>query len=578
MQLRTLVLAAFAATSALPAHAIHVNQQAFVANGGDLQDIEGSAPRVFDTLRVASFAGQFGAVGDLSGCAGTWLGADATHAWILTAAHCVPTTTLSRPVGHLTFRDAHDRPLAGGAGSLAFVHPNRLQRPAGVTDAGTDIALLRMPLMPPPVNGSAPVAPWIHDVAVVTGSTVAFVGTGTAGVASTPVDAFWPTAGQRRVWGESQLDSTRENGHVGIAGFAPTQSATHWARAGVGDGGASWWQLQHGQWSMVAITNGGHSTSTSATLALPYAQWINDLFPATQLTTERLRVTNTQEFVSHNYAHDLTQGEVRFVVAPNQPGVEGPTQMHVTVETRHTELSVPVRDVWGNELVARLRAHRMIGPCGATHMDNPNACADGKRHGVLKVWYDPSDNTHLWNHQWKGKLALDAKTWGGSSPDRRVDLNVDIDLTQYKGRVTRTGMYESANLLSHLYLRSENLYFTVDPQPRASGPTSVGNNYYNDYVGHSIILVDTRSAMTQATVPIKLRAQRLVQCYQWGKMNYSTECGLYYHPDGRLRVWFDPADNPGLPVDRYLGEVIVRYHGPHASGLIRLDVEIDTLF
>jgi hypothetical protein len=578
MQLRTFVLAAFAATCAHPAHAVHVNQQAFVANGGNLQDIPGSARNAFDQLRVASLAAPFNSVGDLGGCTGTWLGADATHAWVLTAAHCVPSTTLTRPVGHLTFRDAQLRPLAGGAGGVAFLHPNRLQPPTGLSDAGTDVALLRMPLTPGVASASLPAAPWIHDQTITMGGAIALVGTGGVGVANTPVDAYWPTQGQRRAWGETRIDSTRENGHVGLADFSPTQGATHWARAGSGDGGAAWWQMQGNAWSIIATTNGGNATSTSGALVAHYASWINDLFPGARLNSERVRVTQSKGFQSHNYSRDTPQGEVGYVVAPNQPGVVGPTTLRRTIERRYTVLTVPTRDAFGNVLDVKLRANRIVGACGRTHMDNANWCTAG-RASSLHVWYDPADNKHLARHRWQGKLAIDALGWGGPPFQRRIDLEVDIDLAEYKGRVTASASYESPNIVWYGYLTSDNVWYTVDPQHGASGPTSAGGfNYYTHYVGHSTIVVNARSAVTQAAVPLTLRAQRSVQCYRWGKMNFQSTCGLYYYPEGRVRVWFDAADNPGLPPDRYLGEFYVRYHAPVASGLIRLEVEVDTLF
>ena len=58
------LFAAVAATLfAAPAHAIKINDQAVTANGGSMANIQGTAPNVFDTLRTASNASQFDAVG-----------------------------------------------------------------------------------------------------------------------------------------------------------------------------------------------------------------------------------------------------------------------------------------------------------------------------------------------------------------------------------------------------------------------------------------------------------------------------------------------------------------------------------
>lgn len=587
---RPLIAAAFAALFAIPAHAVHVNQQTFVANGGHLQNVPGTAPNVFDQLRSASYAAHFNPVGDLGGCAGTWLGTEHNYAWILTAAHCVPTSTLMRTVGHLTFRDGYDRALAGGAGGLAFVHPHRLQPPPGVGQAGSDIAVLRLPLLPAGRSGALPGAPYIHDRQVQAGSKLALVGHGSTGVANTPVDPYWPKQGVRRAWGETQLDSVLENGHLAVAGFGPTQSSTHWARAGVGDGGAAWWQRLDGEWSVIATTNGGNATATTGALIAKYATWIDDLFPGARMTGERLRVAESGRFTSYNYALDMPDDrgdwsrkgwwwhsapQVYFVVAPDQPGVEGPRSGSWSYELRHTSLTVPLRDAWGKTTPVKLRAIRKVGWCGNTHMDNVALCPDGIAAGTLEIWFDRADNRGLPDHQWRGRVTLDAL--GASAPFHRrfdVDIDIDIDLTE-KARVTRHGMYESRNFVSHRYFPSGNVYFVVPYQPGASGPVHP-NWTTNRLGGHSTIVVNARSAVTQKVVPVKLRAQRFLTCWPWSEMNNARDCELDFSPNAKLRAWFDPADNPGLPPDRYRGEVFITYAGI-VGGLIRLEVDIDTL-
>lgn len=558
MKVRSLVLAAFAALCASSAHGININQSAFTANGGNLQNIAGTAPNVFDKLRTASLAPQFGPVGNLGACTGTWLGTEGQHAWVLTAAHCVGSQRTATPLDQLRFRDGQGRLLAGGPGTLMVVHPNRLNPPNGMSNNATDIVMLKMPLLAEP-GTPLPVGATIHDGAAKVDGTVALVGHGVVGVGQAQVSA-WPTTGQRRAWGEMRLSRTQDNGYVGVSNYIPGNSATSWTRASVGDDGAAWWQKHEGEWSVVATTNGGHAGSTTGVLVQKYASWINEVFPGARLTSERLRVTASQAFVSHDFAADAGDGDLAFLVAPNQ------------AELGETMLDVPVRDKWGNAKTAKLRAHRVVD-------SNTSAVQT-----ILKIWYNPADNHHLWNHRWQGKVAIDVQKWN-VAVDHRFELDVDIDKTQFKGRVTRTAAYHSGNVLQQLamqqpdrYRRSDVLPFTVDPQPGASGPTTPAGHL--GWGGHSTIVVDARSAVTQTIVPIKLRAQRYIGCNRsWRPMNNNFGClfEFWNQGDGRLVVWFDPADNPGLSADRYLGEVVIRYHNSFISGLFRLEVDIDNI-
>ena len=133
-----------------------------------------------------------------------------------------------------------------------------------------------------------------------------------------------------------RLSRTQDNGYVGVSNYIPGNSATSWTRASVGDDGAAWWQKHEGEWSVVATTNGGHAGSTTGVLVQKYASWINEVFPGARLTSERLRVTASQAFVSHDFAADAGDGDLAFLVAPNQ------------AELGETMLDVPVRAKWGN--------------------------------------------------------------------------------------------------------------------------------------------------------------------------------------------------------------------------------------
>jgi hypothetical protein len=571
--LRSLVLAAMASLCATSAHAIHINQQAFVANGGNLQDIPGTAANVFDQLRTASLATQFLGVGNLAGCTGTWLGTEGNHAWVLTAAHCVPTTTEERDIGHLTFRDAENRPLAGGAGSRAYVHPYRINPPPGMSEAATDIALLRMPLLPAAFTTTLPATPLINDRPVGIGTTVSMVGHGTAGVASTPIDAYWPTQGVRRVWGESQIDRMQESDRVVVSNFSPLQGATNWARAGVGDGGAAWWQEHGGEWTVVATTNGGHATATTGAVAAPYASWLTSRFPGVRLVSERFRVTATKRFVSLNLAAQASRGQVYYVVAPNQPGVTGPTSgIWVGRVPAYTQLSLTTADAaTGATRTIKLRAQRAQS-CNMLAMNDATGC-EHLREGALHMWFDPNDNPTLPPGAHRGTIVVHAKGWHDHAFFREIKLDIAIDTFAQQGRVTRTQKYVSPN--HALDVSDGTVYYLIAPnQAGVVGPTA---RRWTGVRMHSVITVPVVDASKRTTQSVNLRARRTTSRCGNFRMEDAIPCYTMLR-EGPLEVWFDKVDNPLLPAGLHRGAVHIDAHGWHVPFKrgIKLDVEIDT--
>lgn len=572
MQLRSLVLAAMASLCASSAHAIHINQQAFVANGGNLQNIPGTAGNVFDQLRTASLATQFLGVGNLAGCTGTWLGTEGNHAWVLTAAHCVPTTTEERDVGHLTFRDAENRPLAGGAGSKAYVHPYRINPLPGMSEASTDIALLRMPLLPAAFTTTLPTTPLLNDRPLVIGTTISMVGHGTAGVASTPIDAYWPTQGVRRVWGESRIDRIQESDRVAVSNFSPLQGATNWARAGVGDGGAAWWQQHGGEWAVVATTNGGHATSTTGASIAPYASWITSKFPGVVLVSERFRVTATKRFVSVNLTAQAAYGMVSFVVAPNQPGVTGPTSAIWKGDPGQTLVTVSTVDaVTGASRSIKLRAHR-DGACTPVPMNDAASCYM-QRFGALHVAFDPNDNPTLPPGAHRGTLVIHARGWDDQAFLREIRLDVAIDTFAQQGKLTRTQKYVSPN--HALDVSEGTVYYLIAPnQAGVVGPTA---RKWTGVRTHSVITVPVVDAAKRTMQSVKLRARRTTSRCGSFRMEDAVPCYTNLR-EGPLEVWFEKSDNPSLPAGLHQGAVYIDAHGWHVPFKrgIKVDVEIDT--
>jgi len=174
MKQQVLFAAVAATLFAAPVHAIKINDHAMVAN---LANVGGSAANVYDTLRTASLASQFDAVGSLGDCTATWLGAEGDYAWVLTAARCVRNTNLVHNADHLVFTNKDGIALAGGAGSTSYIHANRINKPSSVRDAGTDIALVRMKRLPAS-NTHAPVAPVLYTGTAEANVPVGFVSHG----------------------------------------------------------------------------------------------------------------------------------------------------------------------------------------------------------------------------------------------------------------------------------------------------------------------------------------------------------------------------------------------------------------
>jgi hypothetical protein len=380
------LFAAVAATLfAAPVHAIKINDQAVTANGGSMANIQGTAPNVFDTLRTASNASQFDAVGRIGDCTGTWLGAEGEYAWVLTAARCVRNTNLVGAADHLTFTNKNGVALAGGAGSTSYIHPKRINRPISVRDAGTDIALVRLKRLPAS-DIHAPSQPMLYNGKAEWDLPVSFVAYGSAFVNNESVNAVWPTTGARRAWGESKIDGVAENGHALFANLFPG-SATHWAGLTSSDAGGAWWQEHNGVWQLVATTTGGTPIRSEGARISTYASWINELFPRARLSSEgnipaaesAPEVTEAQAFIAPPQFGSRTA----YVISPEQPGVDGPSSTFSGSSAGFTTLKVPVTNAATGEVnTISLRAHRaMFSPCGSNglRMNNSLQCTSGNR-------------------------------------------------------------------------------------------------------------------------------------------------------------------------------------------------------
>lgn len=540
MKKQALFLALTAAVCAGSAHAVKINDAAFVSKGGNLADINGTAPAAFDMLRTASLSSQFLPVGRIGNCTGTWLGSEGDYAWVLTAARCVPNTHLVDAAEDLVFTNHAGVALAGGAGSTSYVHPNRLTRPSGVTATGTDIAMVRLKRLPAS-NTQAPAAPVLYDGTAESTKPVSFVAYGSAFAANRQVNAVWPTTGERRAWGDSIIDGTNNAGHALFANFS-AGSATRWAGVDPTDAGSAWWQERDGQWQIVATTSGGSTLQSHGTRVSKYAKWINDLFPGARLSSEAApptfdapEVTNDKTFQSANEGW-----RIGFVNAPDQPLVNMPSGMTHADIYGETWFRTPLVNDAGEQRFVTLRATRLNG-CGSERsMNNAIGCvADAV--SILRVRYVAANNPDLPVGTWRGRIAIDGRFYNDKSFRKRFDIDIAVN-----------GSAPRVHALHFDSIAPADAYFTVPTQSAVVGPT-VGTNV--SATGDSLITVNARNAITQAVVPVKLRANRNNSCNDVA-MNNAVVCAN--QTASTLKIRFDASDNPGLPAGRYVAQFNVQ--------------------
>lgn len=565
MRISSVLLASIAIGCALPAHAIYINESRFTAMGGNLNNLAGTVPHVFDQLRMASHALQFHAVGDINGCTATLLGAEGNALWVLTAAHCVLNTQLSNRTNNLWFNDRNGNRIAGGWGGWVFVHPKWLSTAGG---GPADIALLKLPRTN--WSLSLPEQPIVYDRTSELGKPVTFLGNGIVGVGLQDVTHLW--SGQRRAWGESVVDVIwGENDAIG-AGYVPTGNTSSWARTDSGDSGSAYWQKHDGAWTIIATAASAGDTRQGGARVSSFASWIRDLFPGARLFSERMRLTESTSFTSINYASEAPHGSVYYVVAPGQAGVVGPTRGIWTGAFVPSWVTVPVRSGTGEAAMIKLRANRSTGPCGWVRMEDAVTCGSHSRTGQMQLAFHAADNPGLPSGAWQGKVSFDAVGWHAPAYRHRVDVDLDI-VHGTRARVTRNVPFESVNYA--VLAKRGTAYYLVPPQPGASGPTTA---IWTGSSAHSTIIVKARSAVTQRIVDLRLRAQRSNGCY-WRQMNDGVQC--YIYREGPLKVWFDPRDNTALPAGVHRGVAHIQalaWHDPAVREAIRLEVDIDTMF
>jgi hypothetical protein len=225
---------------------------------------------------------------------GTWIGNDAGHAYILTAAHIY-----ERPAkaGHYVVRGPDGKVLRP---DRLWVHPQW----NGDTDTrtGDDLVILRLPVA---LQGLGP-QPMLYAGAGEAGQVITFVGYGSRGIGSTgQQDRFYqgsdkaaaqgmvdqwvaPTARRSAGDGGNYLGIylPREDGTIPNPYGGKARPATRLVGLlGSGDsGGSAWMETKAGRWVIVGVNSNGSGTASygdSSWFArvAPHREWIAGIYP-----------------------------------------------------------------------------------------------------------------------------------------------------------------------------------------------------------------------------------------------------------------------------------------------------------
>jgi hypothetical protein len=284
-KLKTLSLIAATFISTI-SHAQVISEYVFTQNGGDLNNIKATIADANEPLRVQSYDRAFNAVGHIYGCTATWLGDDGEWVYILAAAHCNEATKDVTNTDYIFYADDEKTVIASG-GTVHTV-PERNHRPAGYGGASTDLEILKLKKVADyrDKNGKKVVKPVLYDGNEEKDKPVQFVGYGLWGVNVTENETYGPKSGQRRLTSMSVIDSIFEMNHGIGAGYEPVKESTKWGRTAPGDSGSAWWQTHQGIKTIIAVTNGGASRSSTGARISQYIDWIKSVYPEVDVLSE----------------------------------------------------------------------------------------------------------------------------------------------------------------------------------------------------------------------------------------------------------------------------------------------------
>lgn len=416
-------------------HSIVMSNEVFQKNGGNLNDVRGTINRAYAPLIEKSHAYPFQIVGYINdtnaNCTASWLGEDEKKTYILTAAHCLNYgNNLTAPWSGRFF-DRNGELLARNG--VMHIHPYRLNSPPGHGGASTDIAVIVADKIKPMLDDRNQPAqqPWLYDGSNELNHTVTFVGNGLWGIRNPGSQTFvLPRYPQRRAWGQSYVNGIWEADHGIGAPFVPERDAKSWARVASGDSGSAWWQQQHGFWTIIATTNGGHANLSTGARVSKYISWIKSVYPQAATLQDKTTVTENNTLILPDFSRELDHGSVAYIV-PHQENADGPGGLINEDNSGVSQITVKLKqqaDEQEHEVV--LRAWRETG-CEQTAMNNAHTCDKGS--SVLKLRYDDQDNPDLPSGKYSGAFKLEAKGWEEGKYINTVDLQANIEKKEHAG-------------------------------------------------------------------------------------------------------------------------------------------------
>jgi Beta/Gamma crystallin/Trypsin len=286
MKIRFRIMALSLTVVSTMANAVVIDEATFKKNGGDVSNVPVSIQTANEKLRSTSFSSAWLSVGRLGGCTATWLGDKDGWRYLLTAAHCVPSDRLVSEVSG-TFHAWNNLVAADGYGR-AYLPQERVNIPAHLGDASTDIAIVRLPSRATMLDkaGRALEQPILNDSLDEKNRDVIFVGYGAWGVGINQDNEYAPAEGVRRLYGRSQLDHIFEAEHGLGSDYDQKGPSAHWAHLAPGDSGAAWWQIHNKLPVIVATTNGGHATLSTGARVSKYTAWIKSIYPEARFLSD----------------------------------------------------------------------------------------------------------------------------------------------------------------------------------------------------------------------------------------------------------------------------------------------------
>lgn len=460
-------IAALAAALFAPAAAaIVISEEVFTSWGGNPSDVHGTLEHAMKTPAQTSNKPQFLAVGSLEvkgrpRCTGTWIGdsPDRSRSYVLTSRQCVfqGATDLAPFDRLINFFDWRHQAIAQfqifpGMKTVGHVNPEIRARVAA--RPGPSLRGASDNAQRPDADGAVviemvktrdiidmdgrPISPPIlYEGRVKPGSPAWFVGYGAWGVGPTAPDVLAGLraddleipARSRRAAAWTMIDAVADDRL--IAQFQPQRDKRLRVRGAPGDGGAPWWQMHGGHWTIVATMGESDVRWSVGNRVSDAVDTIRRTYPQARFLSDVYTITESDGVATPNLASRVEQGDSVAYVVPPQDGVAGPTELTWTGlhdgNPVDTILTVRSRNTTsGRHAPVYLRARRLLG-CDDLFvpMNNAVSCYENSA-GPLAVSYDPKDNRHLEDGVYEGSFDVEARAWSHRRYSERIGMRARI--------------------------------------------------------------------------------------------------------------------------------------------------------